>query len=82
MVLRDLGDIMRDNTFDEGDFNAKFAKSTFSDGGGGCVEVASGDGRIAVRDSKDPSGPMLWFTTSEWRAFLAGVRAGEFDFGT
>ncbi|HEV3497500.1 MAG TPA: DUF397 domain-containing protein [Actinomycetes bacterium] len=45
----------------------------------GRVEVAHGDDRIAVRDSKDPSGPMLLFTPLEWRAFLAGVRNGEFD---
>jgi hypothetical protein len=36
---------------------------------------------VAVRDSKDPTGPMLLFTPLEWRAFLAGVRDGEFDGG-
>jgi hypothetical protein len=41
--------------------------------------VAHGDDQIAVRDSKDPSGPMLFFTLLEWRAFLGGVRDGEFD---
>ena len=45
----------------------------------GCVEVAQIDDQIAVRDSKDPSGPVLVFTPHEWRAFLAGVRDGEFD---
>jgi Domain of unknown function (DUF397) len=45
----------------------------------GCVEVANGGDLIAVRDSKDPSGPMLLFTPLEWRAFLKGVRDGEFD---
>ncbi len=34
---------------------------------------------IAVRDSKDPGGPVLDFTPAEWRAFIAGVRDGEFD---
>jgi Domain of unknown function (DUF397) len=52
--------------------------STLS-GGNGCVEVALGDDRVAVRDSKDRTGPVLIFTTVEWKAFLAGVRAGEFD---
>ena len=47
----------------------------------GCVEVAHGDDLIAVRDSKDPSGPVLLFTPLEWRAFLAGVRDWEFDGG-
>ena len=45
----------------------------------GCVEVAHGDDRVAVRDSKDPSGPVLVFTLHEWRAFVTGVRDGEFD---
>jgi hypothetical protein len=34
---------------------------------------------IAVRDSKDPSGPVLGFAPDEWRAFAAGIRAGEYD---
>jgi Domain of unknown function (DUF397) len=47
---------------------------------GHCVEVAtSPDQRIRVRDSKDPDGPVLRFTQSEWEAFLEGVRNGEFD---
>jgi len=46
---------------------------------GQCVEVASAAGRIAVRDSKDPEGPILVYASSEFRAFLHGVRNGEFD---
>jgi hypothetical protein len=56
-----------------------FKKSTYSDDGGGCVEVARVD-LAGVRDSADPEGPVLWFTLGEWAAFLAGARAGEFDF--
>ena len=57
----------------------RFRKSSFS-GGGGCVEVRRlPDGRIALRDSKDVSLPPHHFTATEWTAFLAGVRAGEFD---
>jgi hypothetical protein len=56
-----------------------FRKSTFS-GGAGCVEVRLlPDGRIALRDSKDPALPPHHFTATEWNAFLAGVRAGEFN---
>jgi hypothetical protein len=44
-----------------------------------CVEVALLDGQVAVRDSKDRHGPVLLFTSREWRAFVAGVRDGEFD---
>jgi hypothetical protein len=34
-----------------------------------------------VRDSKDPSGPVLRFPSSEWNAFLGGVKQNEFEFG-
>ncbi len=55
-------------------------KSSLSFANGDCVEVASlPDGQIGVRDSKDASGPILRFTSAEWRAFLGGARNGEFD---
>lgn len=58
--------------------------STYSNsGGGGCVEAGplmDGSGRIAVRHSKIPNGVSIFYTRSEWEAFLAGVRDGEFDF--
>ena len=45
-----------------------------------CVEVADlPDGHRAVRDSKDRSGPALTFPAAEWAAFIAGVRADDFD---
>jgi hypothetical protein len=57
----------------------QFRKSSFS-GSGSCVEVCRlPDGRIAVRDGKAPQLPPHHFTPTEWNAFLAGVRAGEFD---
>jgi hypothetical protein len=47
---------------------------------GSCVEVAAIDGRIAIRDSKQPDGaPYLTFAPESWRAFIAGVRSGKFD---
>jgi uncharacterized protein DUF397 len=60
---------------------AEWRKSSWSGGNGGdCVEVARNlPGAVAVRDSKDPGGPKLVFTPDEWRAFTAGVTAGEFD---
>jgi hypothetical protein len=45
-----------------------------------CVEVAQEAGLYLVRDSKDPSKALLVFDQSEWDAFVAGVRAGDFDF--
>jgi hypothetical protein len=58
-------------------------KSSFSEGnsGGGCVEVAAlpGGEEVAVRDTKDRSRVPHCHSAPAWRAFLAGVRAGEFD---
>jgi hypothetical protein len=45
-----------------------------------CIEVALIDGRIAVRESERPDGPILRFTHAEWSAFAAGIRDGEFQF--
>jgi hypothetical protein len=37
---------------------------------------------ILVRDTKDQGhGPIHRYTPEEWRAFVAGVRNGEFDLG-
>jgi hypothetical protein len=48
--------------------------------GGNCVEVATHDGMILVRDTKDRGhGPVHTFTSAGWRAFLAGLGNGTFD---
>lgn len=44
-----------------------------------CVEVAMIGGAVALRDSKNPTGPVLIFTPDEWDAFTAGAKDGEFD---
>ncbi|PZG10983.1 DUF397 domain-containing protein [Micromonospora craterilacus] len=54
---------------------AEWRTSTRSVGNGNCVEVATVDGRIAVRDSKDRHGPILAFPPSAWNAFVAGLGA-------
>jgi hypothetical protein len=46
---------------------------------GNCVEVIAAGGGVAVRDSKVPDGPLLWFTRAEWTAFLDGAKDGQFD---
>ncbi|MFE9323326.1 DUF397 domain-containing protein [Nocardia sp. NPDC052278] len=59
---------------------ARWKKSSYSETSGQCVEVAFLDGdMIGVRDSKNPSGPVLVFTPSEWDALTAGVNDGEFE---
>jgi hypothetical protein len=60
--------------------DVEFRKAQGSHANGNCPEVASlPDGMVGVRDSKDPEGAILRFTRDEWRAFLGGVRNGEFD---
>jgi Domain of unknown function (DUF397) len=46
---------------------------------GECVEVAQQDNMIVLRDSKEPRGSVLRYTAEEWRSFVRGVKAGEFD---
>ncbi|MFF5178241.1 DUF397 domain-containing protein [Micromonospora sp. NPDC000316] len=55
--------------------NARWRKSTRSGASGGnCVEVASNiPGVVAVRDSKDVTGPALTFAPAAWAAFVAKV---------
>jgi uncharacterized protein DUF397 len=65
---------------------AAWRTSSYSGANGSCVEVApvpagAPDGappaRIAVRDTKDRSGPVLVFTAHQWRSLAAGIKAGE-----
>ncbi|MEH0933085.1 DUF397 domain-containing protein [Micromonospora sp. CPCC 205558] len=58
---------------------ARWRKSTRSNGSGGnCVEVADNlPGVVAVRDSKDPTGPVLVFTPGSWRAFVGSDPVGR-----
>jgi hypothetical protein len=56
-------------------------KSTRSGANGNCVEVAEFNNAVALRDSKDPTGPALLFTSEEWAAFIEGAKDGEFDQG-
>ncbi|MFJ5035647.1 DUF397 domain-containing protein [Streptomyces sp. NPDC088560] len=52
---------------------AEWFKSSYSDGGQQCIEVAdlraTAHRSIAVRDSKKPAGPALLFTADQFAAF-------------
>lgn len=54
-------------------------KSSRSGTNANCVEVAETPGSLAVRDSKDPHGPVLLFPRWTWSAFIAAVHAGAYD---
>jgi hypothetical protein len=55
-------------------------KSHFSNPSGNCVELADlPDGRVAMRNSRDPEGPALIYTRRQVGDFLLGVKDGEFD---
>ncbi|MET7509523.1 DUF397 domain-containing protein [Streptomyces albidoflavus] len=60
----------------------RWFKSSYSENGGQCVEVAtnlvSSGGLVPVRDSKDLAGPVLGLPASAFSRFVAGVKAGEF----
>ncbi|MFC9856273.1 MULTISPECIES: DUF397 domain-containing protein [unclassified Streptomyces] len=58
-----------------------WVKSSLSDGiGGNCVEIARlTEGHVALRNSRDTSGPALVYTSGEWNAFLQSAKDGEFD---
>lgn len=54
--------------------------SSYSAASGNCVEVAQlASGHRAVRDSKNPAGPVLTCTLAQWFAFTTGARAEQFD---
>jgi hypothetical protein len=55
-------------------------KSSFSGGSDdNCLEARLVEGGAEVRNSKNPDGPAITYTTGEWAAFVAGVKDGQFD---
>ncbi len=57
--------------------SATWRKSTRSNGQANCVEVADlHGGHRAVRDSKNPTGPALLITPTQWTTFTTALRTG------
>lgn len=55
-------------------------KSRRSDAESACVEITALNSQVvAVRDSKNPAGPVLTFPARHWRGLLADIRAGARD---
>lgn len=61
------------------DGELRWFKSTRSAGNGACVEVAITATGVAVRDSKDPDGPVLRFGDEAWQGFVDSVRTGAYE---
>lgn len=51
----------------------EWRKSSYSDNGANCIEIAFAGQQVAARDSKDPQGPALEFSFPQWSAFLAAL---------
>lgn len=56
----------------------RWRKSRRSNGSGSCVEAATlREGwRIAIRDSKNPSGPALIVSPGAWRSLTDQIKTG------
>ncbi|MEW2442726.1 DUF397 domain-containing protein [Micromonospora marina] len=58
---------------------ATWRKSTRSNNGGDCIEVADNlPDIVGVRDSKNPTGPALTFEPRTWEAFVSGVKQNSY----
>jgi hypothetical protein len=58
--------------------DAVWRKASFSGAQGNCVELAwPGSDVVAVRNSRDPHGPALFYARADLAAFVAGVRNRE-----
>ncbi|MEC3953201.1 DUF397 domain-containing protein [Nocardia sp. CDC153] len=67
-----------DSTVNDDLSHARWFKSSYSETSGQCVEVAFlPNGTTAIRDSKNPTGPSLTFTSAAWHSFTAAVRVGR-----
>lgn len=60
--------------------DVRWLRSSYSTGANNCVETARthsgpGIGLLAVRDSKDPTGPALLFSPESWAGFTAALQS-------
>jgi hypothetical protein len=46
---------------------------------GACVEIGTLGESVLIRSSADPAGPVVKLSREEWRAFVAGLKDGDFD---
>jgi hypothetical protein len=56
----------------------QWRKSSYSSTSANCVEVCTDEATVAVRDSKDITGPEITVSGDAWSAFVTGIKHGEF----
>jgi hypothetical protein len=77
-VKRSLGDGPHESTPASNAVSSVWRKSTRSIGNGQCIEAAKlADGRLAMRDSTDTTGPAIPFAEAAWHLFLKRVKADQ-----
>ncbi|MEU0840473.1 DUF397 domain-containing protein [Streptomyces sp. NPDC005962] len=52
----------------------EWRKSSYSSDIGNCVEVAEMPGRMAIRDSKNPDGPVLLLSPAAFGDFVSALK--------
>jgi hypothetical protein len=73
---KDYSVTAKEITMTSGEHVPHWRKSTYSGLNGNCVEVARlAEGRIGVRDSKDPSGPVLAISFDGWNQLIASIKS-------
>ena len=55
-------------------FTFKWRKSSYSADQGNCIEIATQNAYVLVRDSTDLNGPRLEVASAQWEHFLARIR--------
>ncbi|TDB74608.1 DUF397 domain-containing protein [Actinomadura sp. KC216] len=56
-----------------------FRKSTYSEGGNGCVEAGALGTHRLIRDSKNPEGGHLTVGRDTWAALVSQIKQGTYD---
>lgn len=61
---------------------SEWRKSSACTGTATCVEIKNlPDGSVALRDGKDPDGPIYTFTKEQWELTMVGAKRGDYDLG-